>query len=416
MGISTATTSAYAAAQVPLRSQILREAEEMAEYAFASGKRVPPMIAEIVHRARLETPADPKAPPPDDIKRLSVAHEQLAKIVAPATPRALVLLDEEKESTFSFLGPVGFVRRMVTVAAVCAVAFIMVSLSEKINPTTLHPDPGDIMQNDGLPLFINELFFLTAAGMGASFHALIDVKKYISERNFDPRFEASYWIKFLLGLIAGLLMVTLIPGIDAKTGHGFARPTLAMLGGFSASAVYRILLRLVDTMESMVAGDAKEMLEGRERAAKVKAEEEVVQHRMKMTSDLVALQQQLAGGADSEQMREQLNRLVSGMMGGDSALDAAAPRPTISLPNTPIVGPSGQVQAPAFAPAPPAFAPASGADEDEPAAGSRLTGPVPDAEDMSDGEVDVPAPAAAAPAPAPVAQPSIVVSTEEAVG
>jgi uncharacterized membrane protein len=401
-------TSAYNATQVPLRVQILREAEEMAEYAFASGKRVPPSIAQVVHQARLDTPRDPAAPPPDDVRHLAVAHEQLSKIVAPATPRALVLLDEERDNAFAFLGPVGFVRRMVLVAAICTVAFIIVSISPEINIVPGQPDPGDIMRSDGLKLFINELFFLTAAGMGASFHALVDVKTYINRRNFDPRFEASYWIKFLLGLIAGLMMVTLIP-VNPESGHGFARPTLAMLGGFSAAAVYRIILRLVDTMESLVQGDAKEMLESRERAAKAKAEEEVVQHRMKMTSDLVALQQQLASGAGSDEVREQLNRMVGGLTGANDSiqLDGAAARPTVSLPNMPIVGPQGQVQAPTSpAPSAPASDVASpNGGDDEP----RAVGQVPDAEDMSDGEADVPAPAA------PPVQ-AAVVSAEEAVG
>jgi uncharacterized membrane protein len=322
---------AYQSVQLPLRAQILRECEEMAEFAFARGKHVPAWAVQAIHAA-VAAPAAAGQPASEELKRLSVAHEALARVVAPATPQALVLLDEESESGLSFLGPVPFVRRMAVTAMVMVVAFVLFSLSHYIN----NPNNGDIMGADGTALLVNELFFMSAAGMGAAFHALFEANRFIVTRNFDPRYEVSYWIKFLLGLIAGLIMVTLVP-IDASSGHGFARPTLAMLGGFSAAAVYRILVRLVDTMESLVQGDAKTMLESRAAAMKMQADHDVAQQKMKMTTDLVALQQKLAAGAGGDEVREQLNKIVNSMMVGDLT-EGADPTRMISVPNMPIVG------------------------------------------------------------------------------
>ncbi|MDB4950847.1 MAG: hypothetical protein JWM27_3496 [Gemmatimonadetes bacterium] len=407
---------AYQAAQLPLRAQILRECEEMAEFAFARGLRVPPWTVQVIGAAS-EQPAGAPASP-EDLKRLAVAHEALARIVVPATPQSLVLLDEESDSGLSFLGPVPFVRRMTLAAFVCVVAFIALSLSPLINNDK--PDAGDILMSSGIPLLVNELFFMSAAGMGAAFHALFEANRFLVQRNFDPRYEVSYWIKFLLGLIAGLIMVTLIP-INATAGHGFARPTLAMLGGFSAAAVYRVIARLVETMESMVQGDAKSMVEGRERAAKQKADEEISQHRMKMTTDLVALQQKLSAGASSDDVRRQLNQIVNSVMtGGEPGLggDDESARATIAVPNMAIVSApasdASAFDAPAGSAGPPAAsalsivtapvaAPVAAVDEPRPLG-------VPDAEDMSAGEAGGPPAAPAAPAPIAVA------AQEEAVG
>jgi len=393
---------AYAASQIPLRAQVLREAQEMAEFAFARGKRVPAWVVQTLHSA-LATPASGDTDAVDEIKRLAVAHEALSRIVAPATPQALVLLDEESDSSFNWMGPVPFVRRMALAAVVMVVAFVALSLSNAIND----PANGSITGADGVELLINELFFMSAAGMGAAFHALFEVNKYIVNRTFDPRYEVSYWIKFLLGLIAGLIMVTLVP-LDASSGGGFARPTVAMLGGFSAAAVYRILVRLVDTLESLVQGDAKSLLEQRERVARMRSDQDVAQQKMKMTSELVALQQQLAAGVQGDDLRNQLNQIVNSMMVGDAG-DGAPPEAsrTVSVPNMPIVSaPAGDAPA-----ATQVVAPAVPAADPEPRALA-----IPDAEDMSDGEVAAPVAVAAAPVSVAAVTVASASEEEEAVG
>jgi hypothetical protein len=318
-------------AHAPLRTQLLRECQVMAEFALSRGRQVPSWAVQAIEA--FSAPDAAMGPP--EVKRLAVAHEALARAVNPATPQALVMLDDESGSSFSFLGPVPFVRRMALAAMVTVVAFVVLTLRPEIND----PANGDIMSADGMPLLINELFFMAAAGMGASFHALFQANRYIVLRNFDPRHEVSYWIRFLLGVIAGLMMVTLVP-LNASSGHGFARPTIAMLGGFSAAAVYRILARLVETLESLVQGDSKSILETRERSARLNAEQELTRQRMKMAADLVGLQQQLASGAAGEQLRAQLARIVSSVMAADPHAEdpAEPPQRTIAVGNLPMVG------------------------------------------------------------------------------
>jgi uncharacterized membrane protein len=325
--------AAYQGRQIPLRDQIVRECQAMAEFAFARGRQVPGWVVQAIHAAAC-TPADAEGQP-QEMKRLAAAHETLARVVTPATPQSLVMLDDEAASALSFLGPVPFVRRMSIAAMVTAAAFVVLSLRPEIND----PANGDIMTADGMRLLVNEVFFMAAAGLGAAFHALFQANRYIVERSFDSRYEPSYWIRFLLGVIAGLIMVTLVP-LNASSGHGFARPTLAMLGGFSAAAVYRILARLVETLESLVQGDARSMQEARERGAKLDADQEMARQRMKMAADLVALQQQLSAGAGGDELREQLARIVGSVMAPDAQGEDPAPAParTIALPNVTIVG------------------------------------------------------------------------------
>jgi hypothetical protein len=308
---------------------------EMTRHALSNGRALPAAILHSLQSAALAVePPEGSGPPrvlsPDELKGLTQAHNHLARVVAPATPQTLLLLKQNAQSVFSFLGPLPFVRRMMLATICCLVLFIGLSLNEYVNV----PDEGDIFKGEGVPLLLNELFFMAAAGLGASFAALFEASRYIADCSFEERFEATYWIKFFLGLVAGLILVTLVPIQVSQGMSEVTRPTLAMLGGFSATAVYRMITRLVETVESLVRGDNKELLASRERAAKARATEEAVQHRMKLASKLVTLQQQL-GASDQEQVRAQLSQFVRSLMSDADHLEDMDPTPTASANTEP---------------------------------------------------------------------------------
>jgi hypothetical protein len=267
--------------------------------------------------ARDETEATGSAYRPDaaSVRRLAAAHEELSRLVAPATPHCLVLMDEEARSAgmLHFLGPVGLVRRLMGVAVLFLATFIGLALFQGVGPDfDASVRAGGVLSGSGLRLLGNMLFYIASAGLGASFGLLFEVNGFIVTRTFDPKYESSYWIKMVLGMIAGFILVTLVP-LDTGAAS-FALPTVAMLGGFSASAVYRILNRMVQTVESVVRGDAKEMLSAHEATARARSEEESTKARMKMAAGLLQLQQQLSDGAGSEGARRRVNEILSSVM------------------------------------------------------------------------------------------------------
>lgn len=157
----------------PLQQQLLHECAEMANYALSTGRSIPASVLESLQATALaaELPESSGRPPslrPDEVARLSAAHGQLSRLIAPATPQALILMNQNGTGPLEFLGPIPFIRRMLLAALLCLTSFVALSLSDAINDS----EKGDILNSDGLPLLINELFFMTAAGMGASFAAL----------------------------------------------------------------------------------------------------------------------------------------------------------------------------------------------------------------------------------------------------
>lgn len=105
----------------------------------------------------------------------------------------------------------------------------------------------------------------------------------------------------MLGIIAGFILATLID-MDAiekasatttDSASVFARPLLAMIGGFSAAVVYRILSRLADTVESLFRGDMREELNAKRNAQQTQLQAESQQERSRLVYRLMLLQKQI---------------------------------------------------------------------------------------------------------------------------
>ncbi|HVG44472.1 MAG TPA: hypothetical protein VM890_07070 [Longimicrobium sp.] len=342
-----------------LREQLVHESVAMAQYALASGMRVPAAAAATLEQARAST--DGAA----DVAAMVRVHDQLSKLVAPATPRALLLMgpDHGGAGTWkSMMGSVALVRRMMFAAIASMVVYIAVGLSPYVNATV-----RTVQTSNGKELLVNELAWLAAAAMGASFAILMQVSGYVVKRNYDPRYEPSYWIKFFLGVMAGFILVQLVPLAEVTgTDPNLSQLMIALLGGFSASAVFRILTRLVDAVESLFRGDAKDEITRRENEARNRAAEETSQVRMGLAAQIVRLQQEVSGGTDPGALTARLQEILGGLVPesapelppSDAPPEAAAPQGTIALPGVTVVAAPPEVEA--DAPQPAAAAPEAG--------------------------------------------------------
>jgi hypothetical protein len=348
-----------------VREQLVHESLAMAQYALASGMNVSPAAAATLEQARA-TPADA----PIDIAAIVKVHDQLSKLVSPATPRALLLLGPDHAAAGggvkAMLGSVDLVRRMMIAAIAAMALYIAVGLSPEVDESI-----RTVQNSSGLKLFLNELAWLSAAAMGASFAVLMQVSGYVVKRNYDPRYEPSYWIKFFLGVMSGFILVQLMPLANlAGTGGELSQLMLALLGGFSASAVFRILNRLVETVESLFRGDAKEEINRREADARSRGAQETSQAKMGFAAQVVRLQHEVSTGADQAALTARLREMLTALV-PDSALDPVEPpaqapssgdppEGTIALPGVNVVSAADAAAAPSGADADAALPPAAG--------------------------------------------------------
>jgi hypothetical protein len=223
-----------------LIDELRENCDAMARHALASGIPVPANVLAVAERARAGDPGV-------DLRNLVRAHDRLLRLVAPATPRTIRLLDDKPTGWLGILGPVRLIRHMVVAVVILLAVFIGLASTQWINATS-----GDILTSDGDAALANEVFFLAAGGIGAAFAALFRAYHYIAEGTYDPKYESSYWIRFILGLMAGVLLPALVP--ISSDASPVTRPVLALIGGFSAGLVYTILQRLVDVVASLFQG------------------------------------------------------------------------------------------------------------------------------------------------------------------
>jgi hypothetical protein len=223
-----------------LIDELRENCDAMARHALHSGVPVPVSVVAVSERARVRDPTL-------DLRHLMQAHDRLLRIVAPATPRTIRLLDNRPTGVLGALGPVRLIRHMFVAALILLALFILLASAPQVNTTS-----GDILSSSGWTVLVNELFYLAAGGIGAAFAALFRAYLYVAEGTYDPKYESSYWIRFTLGLIAGVLLPALVPVGDAASP--VTRPVLALVGGFSAALVYTILQRLVDVVGSLFQG------------------------------------------------------------------------------------------------------------------------------------------------------------------
>jgi hypothetical protein len=241
-----------------LDAQLRAEIEAMLRHAFSTGLDVPGALMEAVEKINFGADLPLQDGRNDmPLPALAELHGQLAKLVSPAMPGTLHLLRTDLARAgflHSMLGPLANIRRLMVAALVWMVSFMLISLSPTVDHAAMS---ADIYSMHGVALLTVLCFLVSAAGLGSTFHALFTAQTYVSNATYDPRYDASYWIRIGLGLVAGLLLSVLVPVGTGSTAPTMAKPVMALLGGFSAGLVYRILQRLVETVESLFQGSTR---------------------------------------------------------------------------------------------------------------------------------------------------------------
>jgi hypothetical protein len=304
-----------------LHELLSQECDAMVRYLLSAGKRCPPALVRAVERARSGGARDTGA--------LAAAHGQLARLAAPAIPATLLMLDR-RTGRWRTLGSVELVRQLMVTTLLLVAAFVGLSLLRYVGD-----DAHGVARDSGLALLANELFWMASAGLGASFALLYQLNQYVTRRTYDAAHAPGYWVRLLLGIVAGFILVTVLPlpaldpgatvGSAAEAAHTFTKPLLAMLGGFSASAVYGILTRLVEAVENLFAGGVRERAELREARAVQRTSGEAAEARIAVAGRLVDVQRRLAAGAPPEELSGALQGVVDALVGGAPAEEEGLP-------------------------------------------------------------------------------------------
>jgi hypothetical protein len=263
-----------------LWEQMARECEAMAQLALNTGRTIPVEIVEgldqalsapcalgaVATRARRSSDDAPKEQAGDStapaaeispLASLSVAHAALAQIIAPATPEAVALLAAERAThpLWYALGPLPIVRQMFGLATLSLFVLLGIALSEQINVFNMG---STMLTLAGYPLLVKEAYLVSAASLGTCFQNLQKINIVVSDGTYDPKFQSTYWTRWVMGVVSGLILSQLIyvfllrspPTEGSAVPATVGQPLLALLGGYSSDLVQGILSHTIDTVAS----------------------------------------------------------------------------------------------------------------------------------------------------------------------
>lgn len=238
----------------PLRATLFRESHAMLSYALGAGLKVHPFVVEALDGTG-----------PRKTEEILTAHSSLADLIAPATPRSVMLMHEDRlrHPLLSSFGSVPLVRMFLGIAVASMLLMLLTSLSPQVSRDNMGKT---LLDNSGWSLAVCEAFLIFASLVGSAFAALFKLHRYISAGTYDERFASTYWIQLILGVIAGVVLSQVLYSVFPNSVPGakpagnypptfLQQPVLALIGGFSASLVHRILDRLVLAVESVFGGE-----------------------------------------------------------------------------------------------------------------------------------------------------------------
>jgi hypothetical protein len=310
-----------------LEEQLLNECGAMVRHAAAAGKRIPPSAAEIISKLVAErathssTNSDSpwQVAQPADLRDLATAHQMLSKLVAPATPQSITVLNEEKPNNrfVKLLGPVRLVRWMMILALLFLASFLILFTTDVQSLEETARAQGQAPS--GLSRLWSALYVLSAAGLGAIFANLFRANARIESGLFDPKEESSYSASIVMGMISGVILARVISS-NFDELNTFTEPLLALLGGFAAPAVHRILNRLVETIEALVQGNASDQIAAQAEVAAARVTAVAETDRARLAARALRLREEAARSGSSETLQSELRSLIEDLLPEEDAV------------------------------------------------------------------------------------------------
>jgi len=270
-----------------LWEQMARECEAMAQHALSTGRTIPLEVVERLDQAlsgadSAVSGSTPRQPSIGDLPReeaivggtpaaeisplasLSVAHDALAQIIAPATPGAVL------HPLWYSLGPLPIGRLMLGLAILSLFMLLGIPLSEDVSPVNMSKT---MLELAGYSLFMKEAYLFSAASLGSCFQNLQRINVVISNGSYDPKFQSTYWTRWAMGVISGIIIAQLIfvfllqtPTTGTSLPATIGQPLLALLGGYSVDLVHGILSHTINTLGSFFRGSGEGMVDNQTRA------------------------------------------------------------------------------------------------------------------------------------------------------
>ncbi|XVJ58771.1 MAG: hypothetical protein HEQ23_04965 [Tepidisphaera sp.] len=160
------------------------------------------------------------------------------------------------------------------------------------------------------------LSIVGAGAVGASFYNLYLIRTYLIDGSFDPLLRTTYYMRLALGSLAGLLLAIVIENLVTEQSGSRFTPTLcAIIGGFAIEAVNDIMIRLTETLRTLVLGRAEHVVKAERQALEAELRTAQIQSNMQHGRDLAQLLATAKSAGASGEVLSQIQALVDAALG-----------------------------------------------------------------------------------------------------
>ena len=311
---------------VDVDHQIEGETTAMVSYALERGYEV--ATGDLAALAGEDAEGN-KLNPAEARAALNQAHNRLAKAVHPAMPKTLHLLrvEGENQKVFEWLGPVRLVRMFMALGLLLVPVFVLLGLSVGVTSDGPQSDffGGNLIDRTRVALYL-----VTSATIGSTFAGLTKAFRYVGNLSYDDKYESSYWIRLVLGIVAGLILAIVLSqalfdeSAEAGTGFRITVPLLAIVGGFSSDLVYKMLKRIMDALETLVSGSASEQVDVAVAEIEARGRAANVEQSASTARQLIAIRDSLP--PDAQEARDRIDETLGAVL-GELPTILTAPRP-----------------------------------------------------------------------------------------
>jgi len=238
--VTTTTSTPETIIPVGFNSNILKKDNGlMLNYAISSGKELPNTL---VFGAKV-----------DDTVLIS-NYNSLRKVIAPATVESIKYINSQmisKGETKKWY-QIPIFTKCVVIAGLALISLILVSLSNNVNE--LNQSKG-LLNSSGIVLLYNLIFICAASLLGVMFYLLKTFGDSIRNYTLVPANAIELNASILIGIISGFVISELFSYAFTSIGNNnveIHKMTLALLGGFSADAIFSTLQGIVNKFKKLI--------------------------------------------------------------------------------------------------------------------------------------------------------------------
>ncbi len=186
-----------------------------------------------------------------DESNLIGTYNSLATAIAPATIESIMYIKSkiiiEGDAPKWYMIPI--FTKCISISMIALISLISVSLLPEVNQAN---QMKGVLESSGSVLFYNLVFVCAAALLGVMFYLLKTVTDKIKDNSLVPIDGIEINAHIIIGVISGFIIAELFNfNIDTLAQYVEIRKmTLALLGGFSADAIFSVLKGIVNKTKS----------------------------------------------------------------------------------------------------------------------------------------------------------------------